>query len=333
MSFMFKPYPYDDLSAINKLKLEKSILDSISCGMRETIEYFSVLINEKLASSGNKCIIAIDGYPGVEFEQLIEKIQEKFIGNTEFKSYSTSDLYKPASVLEQELAQYLPQDRVKDPVLLFGSLYKGGYEGLFDNEKIRSLQEKLENFKSENQGNTNENSNENSFESNLSNNLENSKKNNQGIFIVYGYGCLINQLRAYYDIKVYIDMTPLRAILKARKDNYRNIGDYGNSIRPLKEKLRRCYYVDFECALKLRKELWKENVPDLYIVGDETCVINTKIDAKTNDKTETDSRTYTETYAKTVNTGNGMNDNAIEANKGNDNTNDGYDKVNRNYWM
>ncbi|MDD5604050.1 MAG: class I mannose-6-phosphate isomerase, partial [Eubacteriales bacterium] len=38
--------------------------------------------------------------------------------------------------------------------------------------------------------------------------------------------------------------------------------------RPLKEKLRRCYYVDFESALNLKKKLWKENSPDYYISGD-----------------------------------------------------------------
>jgi len=251
---MFKPYPYDDLSAINSPKFDKSIIDSISCGMKETVEYLYTLIDEKLKSNANKCVIAIDGYSGVEFEQLIKDIQEKYMGNAKFKLYGTYDLFKPASVLEQELEQYLPQDRAKDPVLLFGSLYKGGYEGLFDNAKIQSLKEELENFK------------------------ENDNENSKRIFIIYGYGCLIKQLRSYYDIKVYIDMTPLRVIWKVRKDSYKNIGDDGSYNRPLKEKLRRCYYIDFECALKLRKELWKENVPDLYIVGDGTCVIKTEID-------------------------------------------------------
>ncbi len=229
VSFMFNPYPYEDISAINRPELDNETINSVSCGMTETITSITRLISEKLiqyeagqgksqGKSIEQCVLAIDGYPGVEFGLFIERLKEHIerIGvKPDFKSFNMSSLFRESSVLEQELKEYLPEDRDKDPVLLYGQLYEKGYEGLFDKEKLLELEKVLENF----------------------------KVNGTKIFVVYGCGALTERLRSYYDISLYIDLIPLKAVLKARKENYKNLGD--NHVRPLKEKLRRCYYVDF----------------------------------------------------------------------------------------
>jgi mannose-6-phosphate isomerase len=147
-------------------------------------------------------------------------------------------VYLPGDRMTELLSENLEEDREKDPVLLFGKLYKGTIEDLLDPEKLIPFEESLREFKDHRSG---------------------------AIYLVYGYGCTIKKLRQYYDLTCYFDVTPKEVVLRARRGEVVNLGD--SQAKPIKALLRRCYYVDFEVAGKLRWELIKEGAIDFYIAS------------------------------------------------------------------
>lgn len=87
------------------------------------------------------------------------------------------------------------------------------------------------------------------------------------ISVVYGYGSLIPELRELYDVKVFFDLTPMKSMLRIRRGEYSNLGKERPGI--INRTIRRCYYCDFECAVRNRHELWENNVPDWYVLDND----------------------------------------------------------------
>ncbi|MDD3033426.1 MAG: class I mannose-6-phosphate isomerase [Bacteroidales bacterium] len=242
MSFMFNPHPYDDPNAINRLKVEKEVAGAILTGTKDSADHISELILKKLEREPRKSvIIAFDGYVGAKFNQFVNLISQNLgLSSVTVKVIDIASCYKTSQELDALLADNLAIDKEKDPVQLFGKLFKGTYEDLLDQEKLSEIERSLNNAKSSNRAE---------------------------VVIVTGCGTAIPRLRAYYDTLVYLDVTPKRAILRAKAGEYANIGD--NSARPAKAMLRRCYYVDFEVAGHLRWELLKKDLIDFYVASDD----------------------------------------------------------------
>jgi len=133
--------------------------------------------------------------------------------------------------------KHLSWDRSEDPTLLFGRVYKGGYEGLLDGSSVDAFRRELKD-----------------------------RTDDQAVCIVFGQGSLVKGLRELYDLRVYLDVTPKESILRIRRGQYVNLGMDAPLTTPLI--IRRCYYCDFEVAVQLRRELlaqegnvdfWMEN--------------------------------------------------------------------------
>jgi len=116
----------------------------------------------------------------------------------------------------------------KDPVLLYGKLFSGSYEDLWDLKKLATAKAALASF----------------------------REAGSGVLILWGYGALCDTLRPLCDQKIYLDTTPMRAMLRLKRGEYRNIGT--KKALAFKRMARRCYYVDFEVAAKLRFTLLHE---------------------------------------------------------------------------
>ena len=244
MSFMFNPHPYDDLSPINRPELSGKSIDSIVSGTRETALAICQKIERKFADKHNagSFVLCMDGYPSADWRQAINLItQAMTLKKIEVAEFDISDTYKEAGLLELELADYLPNDRAKDPVLLFGKLNKNGYSVIFDEARLNSLCEAIKTAKKVGRG-------------------------VRKLLIVHGCGCADKKLRKLYDAIAYFDVTPKQAILRAKQGLYRNLGDH--AARPFKELVRRCYYIDFEAAGHLRGELLREAAIDFYVASD-----------------------------------------------------------------
>jgi mannose-6-phosphate isomerase class I len=148
--------------------------------------------------------------------------------------FNAAAYYKSSQKLDEMLADNLEEDLEKDPVLLFGKLFEGGYETLFDAAKLAGLEQTL--------------------------------TNSDGVNIIYGAGTCFDEIRKLCDMTVYFDVTPKQAVLRVKNGSYKNLGD--ESARPFKVTMRRCYYYDFELAMHLRAKLLKEDLIDFYIASD-----------------------------------------------------------------
>ncbi len=236
MSFMFNPYPYDDQNAVNHITNNGIDLSGIAVGNEATAKKIS-----KLVKVGK--IIAIDGYASVDFKKILSLVKGKFT------SIDVSTIYKSDSVLHELFRENLPMDRDKDPILLYGKIFKDGFVGIFDDEKL--------------------------------NNLKKTLAQNSDAVILYGHGALCSELALYADIKIYADLTPKKAVLNIKKGEYKNFGS--DKLLPFKQTMRRCYYVDFELEFSLRCKLLANKALDYYISADDTDNL-TMIDGNVLDK-------------------------------------------------
>ena len=233
MSFMFNPYPYFDPKAVNQIEVDNLYTDMIVEGSKSCADEIISMALKKDAK-----IIGIDGYIGSPFNETLAMIKQSAADSEiELFSINSDILYKDADIIENELSGNLPLDLDTDPVLLYGELFDGSYEDLMDESKIDKTLKELEEF----------------------------KKDGKGIFILYGNGSLIRKFRNIFDIKIFIDITPIKVVLNAKSGKIKNLGD--NRARTYKALMRRCYYVDFELSMKLRGELIKDGF-DFYIQGD-----------------------------------------------------------------
>lgn len=221
MSFMFNPFPYDDPNAYNQIENNGICL----CGVKQGNDAVAAKLAELVKAPA---IIAIDGYATAPFDT----IAALFNG---VKAINVSGIFKDPEVLKEMFAENLPMDKVKDPVLLYGKLFKDGYRALFDDAKFDALCKELE--------------------------------ANTGVIVLYGNGALCDELRKYATVRIFADVTPKKAVLNIKKGGYKNFG--ADEEIPFKATMRRCYFVDFETAFSLRCKLLANKELDYYIACDD----------------------------------------------------------------
>lgn len=232
MSFMFNPSPYNEPAALNKPKLKESTVKNFVSGIANVAE---VIANDAASINGG-VVFALEGYPSVEFLPLVNMCSGKIqLAGKNVVVIDVANYYLSSEELDKKFEPYLPMDKEKDPVLLFGKRFEEGYAGIFDSELYKNLINDIKDAK--NAGNT---------------------------VIVYGFGSAYSEeLRALYTRIIYLDVIPKEAVLRAKSGRSKNIGD--KSAKPFKLMMRRSYYVDFDISLLLRKELMKLNCIDYYI--------------------------------------------------------------------
>ena len=230
MSFMYNPFPFDDQTPVNRPALKEETTAQL---VRGSVKVASFLAGK--AAEGS--IFAIDGYVGADFARTVNLLEAQLHAKG-FKTRRIDfrDCYKSTGELWEIVDRHLSWDRSEDPTLLFGKVYKGGYEGLLDAGKTEALKQTL-------------------------------GAPGKEVTIVFGQGCLIPELRGLYGCKLYLDVTPKESILRIRRGQYLNLGMDSPLTTPLI--IRRCYYCDFEVAVHLRRELLsKEGNLDFYVEND-----------------------------------------------------------------
>ena len=240
MSFMYNPFPYDDPQAVNRPKLSEEVINSVVSGTANVADHLAAEINERIGQKQGALVVALEGYISAEFAQLVNLIAQRMqLRGIPMTAIPFAACYKSTEELDALAHELLEYDTVKDPVKLFGKVFQGGYEGLVDPAKVDAMEERI------------------------------SKAATQSaaeVIIVYGNGCALRQLRAHYDLIGYLDVTPKESILRARRGHFANIGD--KTPKPVKELIRRCYYIDFESAVRLRGDLIKSGAIDYYLMTD-----------------------------------------------------------------
>lgn len=244
MSFMYNPYPYDDPQAVNKPVLSAQTVASLTTGTlaaaARLAQEFAAAIE---AAPRRNLIVAFDGYTTASWTQLINLLSQQLeLRGVDFEAVDFARTYKSEEQINRMLHPYLEWDRAKDPTLLYGRVFKGGYEALLDDRKSEEFERQIAGFKTPAAAGR--------------------------VIAVYGCGCLVGRFREAYDVKCYLDVTPKESILRIRRGEYANLGD--RTARPANRVIRRCYYADFEMAIHLRGELLRGGLLDYYVASDHS---------------------------------------------------------------
>ena len=103
MSFMFNPFPYNDPNAVNHIEND----GSVDLGRTAVGNAAVSAVLQKAVKPGT--VIGIDGYATVPFGAVTGLLPQ----TAEF--ISVASIYKSAEELRTLFADYLPEDREKDP--------------------------------------------------------------------------------------------------------------------------------------------------------------------------------------------------------------------------
>lgn len=234
---MYKPFPFDDPVPVNRVALGEETVRSLVAGTEKCAAAMAGRLAEAAAEKTQ--ILALDGYTTADWSRFVTLLKGRLealgVGT---RTEDFSRVYKSERQIYNLVDKHLSWDREADPTLLFGKIYHGGYEGLFDAYKLQKL----------------------------TNVLEMEKDGKGRVVIVYGYGCLVGAMRWLYDVKCWFDVTPKESILRIRRGAYKNLGM--REPLPVSLMIRRCYYADFEVAVGLRKEILQGSHFDYYFDSD-----------------------------------------------------------------
>ena len=236
---MYNPFPFDDPRPVNRPELsEKTVNSIISGGNQNVVKKFVATLADRAAKEG--VVVALDGYTTANWTVFVNLIaRECSLLGLGFEAIdANAATLKSGKEIDAIIDPLLIWDTKIDPTLLYGKVYKGGYQGLMDEARTEAFKKAVP-----------------------------ASRQAGKISVVYGYGSLIPELRELYDVKVFFDLTPMKSMLRIRRGEYSNLGKERPGI--INRTIRRCYYCDFECAVRNRHELWENNVPDWYVLDND----------------------------------------------------------------
>ena len=239
MSFMYNPFPFHDPKPVNRPELPEKTVESIVSGGNQTV---AKRLMTEIAPAVEKegVVIAFDGYTTAKWDLMVSLLAREcdvFGFRIEFVD-SAARTFRSGEEIDGIIDPLLIWDKKIDPTLLYGKVYHGGYIGLMDKDKVQAFKDYVPGLKAPGT-----------------------------LVIVYGYGSLISEFRGMYDVKCWLDITPMNSMLRIRAGEYANIGKKHTGI--INRTIRRCYYCDFENAVQLRKELFREGAIDWYILDND----------------------------------------------------------------
>ena len=236
---MYNPFPFDDPRPVNRPELsEKTVKSIISGGNQNVVKKFVATLADRAAKEG--VVVALDGYTTANWTVFVNLIaRECCLLGLGFEAIdANAATLKSGKEIDAIIDPLLIWDTKIVPTLLYGKVYKGGYQGLMDEARTEAFKKAVP-----------------------------ASRRAGKISVVYGYGSLIPELRELYDVKVFFDLTPMKSMLRIRRGEYSNLGKERPGI--INRTIRRCYYCDFECAVRNRHELWENNVPDWYVLDND----------------------------------------------------------------
>ena len=236
---MYNPFPFHDPKPVNRPELSQKTIDSIvGGGNQQVAKAFMTAIAPQVQKEG--AIVAFDGYTATKWDLLVSLLAREcdvFGFKIEFvDSYKRT--FKSGEEIDAIVDPLLIWDKKIDPTLLYGKVYHGGYIGLMDPAKAEAYKKEIPALKAPGT-----------------------------LVVVYGYGSLIQEFRPLYDVKCWLDITPMNAMLRIRAGEYANLGKKHTGI--INRTIRRCYYCDFENAVQLRKQLFDTGEVDWYFLDND----------------------------------------------------------------
>ena len=236
---MYNPFPFDDPRPVNRPELaQKTVKAIVSGGTPAVARCFMERFADRAAAEG--LVIGFDGYTTAQWTTFTGLLgRECDLRGLQFESVSFYDAaFRSGAEIDAMIDPLLIWDTKIDPTLLYGKVYHGGYEGLLDPGKADSFRKALPGMKAPGK-----------------------------VVAVFGYGSLVRGFRELYDVRCWFDLTPKNSILRIRRGEYANIGKDRTGI--INRTIRRCYYCDFECAVRERRELFREGGIDWFFLDND----------------------------------------------------------------
>ena len=242
MSFMYNPFPYDDPRAVNRPQLPAEAVESVVGGTLKAATALAAEFAARMdAAPGRNLVVAFDGYATADWSRMINLLSQQLkLRNIGLEAVDFRAAFKSEQEIRDLIDPLLEWDREKDPTLLYGRIFRGGYEALLDETNAEDFRLRIAALRP--------------------------SDDTRRVVVVYGSGCLMPRMRDLYDVRCYFDVTPKESILRIRRGQYANLGD--RTAQPANQVIRRCYYADFEMAVHLRGELLREGLLDYYVASD-----------------------------------------------------------------
>ena len=242
MSFMYNPFPYDDPRAVNRPQLPAEAVEAVVGGTLKAATALAAEFAARMdAAPGRNLVVAFDGYATADWSRMINLLSQQLkLRNIGLEAVDFRAAFKSEQEIRDLIDPLLEWDREKDPTLLYGRIFRGGYEALLDETNAEDFRLRIAALRP--------------------------SDDTRRVVVVYGSGCLMPRMRDLYDVRCYFDVTPKESILRIRRGQYANLGD--RTAQPANQVIRRCYYADFEMAVHLRGELLREGLLDYYVASD-----------------------------------------------------------------
>ena len=238
MSFMYNPFPFDDPKPVNRPALKPETIAAVAGGGTPAVAKKFAAMAAARAAEGS-VVIAFDGYTTAQWDLFLNLLNREFLLlGVPFETVDAAAVFKDGKDIDAMIDPLLIWDTKIDPTLLYGKIYHGGYTGLMDPDRMAAFRQDVA-----------------------------ARRQKGKVVAVYGYGCLVRELRDLYDIKCFFDITPKNAMLRIRAGEYANLGKQRTGI--INRTIRRCYYCDFENAVTLRRELLLEGAIDWFFLDND----------------------------------------------------------------
>ena len=146
---MYNPYPYDDPRAINKPVLAPQTIESDTAGTPQAAVRLAREFAETLkATPQRNLIVAFDGYTTADWTRTINLLSQQLgLLGIGFEAMDFARVYKTEEQIHEMVDPYLEWDRTKDPTLLYGRIFRGGYEAMFDPAKSKGSHDGCPNYR------------------------------------------------------------------------------------------------------------------------------------------------------------------------------------------
>ena len=176
MSFMYNPFPYDDPKPVNRPALKPETLAAVAGGGTPAVAKKFAAMAAARAAEGS-VVIAFDGYTTAQWDLFLNLLNREFLLlGVPFETVDAAAVFKDGKDIDAMIDPLLIWDTKIDPTLLYGKIYHGGYTGLMDPDRMAAFRQDVA-----------------------------ARRQKGKVVAVYGYGCLVRELRDLYDIKCFFE--------------------------------------------------------------------------------------------------------------------------------
>jgi mannose-6-phosphate isomerase class I len=183
---------FEDERAINKIEINKKLLKKVLIGNENFNQLIIGLAKNFLRKQNRACLIAIDGYQGVNFQALISNLKRKV--ENEGIACETIDFsicFKHSKEIETIVNPYITFDPH------FAKLWvEGNFNLLFESNKILEVK----------------------------NMLKESKMGKDKLVVTFNCGSALEELIGLYDYIFYLDITRQEQLRRLDKGDVKNLG-------------------------------------------------------------------------------------------------------------